>query len=640
MGDLISNSTVGLHNIDQYLRYSMLFVSVQGGFNQWLNQAPAEQKIPAVSLAASNLYDSDLLYYVGFNLNNRLWRVATDVPLLPERIKRWYHAKYFPLSTDDFTPLQHAALGFWNLYKKDTAALLRAYRHFESAQHLPQATVAQSIANVLNKSCGVETLADVTKITQFFDWGAFQEAEIRLVAIQHLQQLFSIAQEATVAAESVSKLNRNAALGRATAQLEILITTVEDTCPQPEAWHIKQAALQWRSILAAAAGQIGDLTVIEPVHNPFVAGNPVKPPLFVGRDDIYKQLESLWGNAGKTGVDSVVVYGHRRMGKTSILQNLGLQRFGVQTHVANFSMQITGDETTTDRLLHYLAIAIFDSLEKNGVTALAEPEATAFARDHTLAFDRYLKQVRQAIPSQRVILAIDEFEIIEAGIEAGRIDKSFLTFIRGIMHKERWLIFALAGLHTLQEMTADYWNPLFASVTPIKVSFLSKAASQDLLANPTDDFILDFTGEVTDYVYGFTAGQPYLTQLIGRSLVSLYNQQVFEDQAQREQRFTIVDVDAVVTSSDFFDIGSFYFGGVWGQAKDGTVPFQTDLLKVLAQAETSMPVENLFERATVEATAGKAALAELIKHDVVNAHAGSVQLYVPLMAEWIKRTQF
>ena len=41
-----------------------------------------------------------------------------------------------------------------------------------------------------------------------------------------------------------------------------------------------------------------------------------------------------------------------------------------------------------------------------------------------------------------------------------------------------WFIVAFAGLHTLQEMTSDYWHPLFGSVTRIPVSFLSPGASK------------------------------------------------------------------------------------------------------------------------------------------------------------------
>ena len=60
-----------------------------------------------------------------------------------------------------------------------------------------------------------------------------------------------------------------------------------------------------------------------------------------------------------------------------------------------------------------------------------------------------------------------------------------------------------AGLHTLEEMTGNYFQ-LFASLIPIHVGFLNRGATREILANPTnnissrsnaasDDFVLDYT---------------------------------------------------------------------------------------------------------------------------------------------------
>ncbi len=46
------------------------------------------------------------------------------------------------------------------------------------------------------------------------------------------------------------------------------------------------------------------------------------------------------------------------------------------------------------------------------------------------------------------------------------------------------IAFAFAGLHTLEEMTEDYFQPFFASIIPLPVSFLSRGSTAQLLANP------------------------------------------------------------------------------------------------------------------------------------------------------------
>ena len=45
--------------------------------------------------------------------------------------------------------------------------------------------------------------------------------------------------------------------------------------------------------------------------------------------------------------------------------------------------------------------------------------------------------------------------------------------MRGLLQDSPKLAFAFAGLHTLQEMLADYFQPFFASVLPIKVDFFN-----------------------------------------------------------------------------------------------------------------------------------------------------------------------
>ena len=58
----------------------------------------------------------------------------------------------------------------------------------------------------------------------------------------------------------------------------------------------------------------------EPFDNPYVAGDPVYPPLLAGRKDIFDRIGEVW--SAKDDPDSIILYGHRRMGKSSILRNL------------------------------------------------------------------------------------------------------------------------------------------------------------------------------------------------------------------------------------------------------------------------------------------------------------------------------
>lgn len=354
----------------------------------------------------------------------------------------------------------------------------------------------------------------------------------------------------------------------------------------------------------------------------------------VERDEVFQHREELWETDPGKRVPSVVLYGHRRMGKSSILQNLG-HRFGVQTVVAYFTMQRVG-RATTGELLGNLALVIYDALQAAGLNNLVEPQLDDFEPNSYTAFNQFLRSVRAAIGSRRVILTIDEFEAIEDQIASGRVEAELLAYWRGIVQSEPWLILALAGLHTLKEMTADYWNPLYSSVTPVHVGLLTRAETAQLLANPSDDFPLDLTGAI-ERVYDLVHGQPYLTQLIGHSLVRLYNRSVFEEQQPHAQSFTAEDVEAIVNAPEFYEQGNYYFNGVWHQAEASGPNGQTALLQVLARSDAPLTVTQLFEQARLTAEVGHQSLDKLLQHDVIAAVGPDTYNFtVPLMRRWIR----
>ena len=116
---------------------------------------------------------------------------------------------------------------------------------------------------------------------------------------------------------------------------------------------------------------------------------------------------------------------------------------------------------------------------------------------------------------------LDEFELVEIMINEGALDKGLLGFWRGLIEVYPWLIMVFAGLHTLAEMTEDYWNPLYGSVINLRVSFLNSAATRRLITQPTPDFPLDYDPGAIAAIETLTFGQPYLVQLICHELVTV-----------------------------------------------------------------------------------------------------------------------
>ncbi|MFP4436341.1 MAG: AAA family ATPase [Chloroflexaceae bacterium] len=399
----------------------------------------------------------------------------------------------------------------------------------------------------------LEDLAGAAAVVQAVQ--PLPDAPLRPTLLTALERLGEIGMEVAAYRAATSRVNRQAALLRATDALDALDAYAAAEVVAPEATILQRVARQWRRIISEEGGAVGRIDLSGPVENPYVLNNPVQGALFVGREDILRRLEDLWTAAGAQ-VPSVLLYGHRRMGKSSILQNLG-PRFGAGTTIVDFNLQRVGMIRSTGELLYNLALALYDCLPRAAQAELGEPEEERFtAHNPYTALDRFLRQLDGVRGPQRLIITLDEFELIEQRIAAGRLDPELIDFWRGLIQTYPWLIMALAGLHTLREMTHDYWNPLFGSVTPIPVSFLTPGAARRLITEPAPDFAIDYDEAVIAQMIALTNCQPFLIQLIGHTLVTRFNRQTFETGVERARRFSLADLQAVIDTEEFYGSGN------------------------------------------------------------------------------------
>jgi len=303
-------------------------------------------------------------------------------------------------------------------------------------------------------------------------------------------------------------------------------------------------------------------------------------------------------------------------------------------------MQRVGLIASTGELLYSLALALYDAQTlgiPETLRILDEPDETRFtAHNPYTAFDRFLKRLDRVRADRRFFVAVDEFELIEQMIVEGQLEPRLLDFWRGLIQTYPWFVMAFAGLHTLEEMRRDYWHPLFGSVTAVPVSFLSDDAAWRLITQPTPDFPLDYDANAVEHIIALTHGQPYLVQLIGHGLVTRFNRQTFEEDVERERRFSLADVEAVIGAPEFYRDGDAYFTGVWRQAETSEPPEQTAVLRALAQSKVGMPAEDIARQVGLAPEKVGRALETLARHDVVMEEDGRWQFTVELMRRWVR----
>ena len=592
----------GLHNTNQLLAYTLQFIPVVHAVNQVLAKTPAEHIIWRVSRLAEAPFD---------------WRLVAAIAVASlRRIANSSNLKDLEARLD--TDARAAAAGFWHLHEKEPAKATEAFAVVRPLLYGEEMfALAQTLATFHDAKEPASIAALQISVSP-------SEPLLRPTTWQAIKSLRRVVEDIQVVQRSLSKSTRSFALNRALGELKTILNNT-DSLPNAERDLLVNIAQTWQEALLNVAGEVGEISITKPVTNSYVVGDPVEGNLFVGREDVLRQLEELWVMGRQ--LQSVVLYGHRRMGKTSILRNAA-NCLGSQVNIAYINLLNMG---ATSQGVGEVLMAISDAI--SDAVGCTPPNDADLLNLPYRTFERYLKQV-EAHLSGGLIVALDEFEKIEELIEAEKIPKDFMGYLRGLVQMSSKVAFAFAGLHTLEEMTADYFQPFFASVIPIHVGFLQPGATRQILANPDEDFPLDYTPEALDQIYALTAGQPYLVQLVGFQLVRRYNDFVFEQGRPHDAVFTVEDVEAVINDPEFFKRGRYYFDGVWGQAARGAFGQQA-ILRALAPHPQGLSIDALAQATAMEEKTLQEALKTLTRHDVVQQREGRWQIIVELFRRWV-----
>ncbi|WP_445631381.1 ATP-binding protein [Nostoc sp. DSM 114167] len=583
----------GAINAKKLFSYTFQFIPIIKALNQVLAETDLDQVVYRVAQLAEPPYNWELI--------------------------RCLCGYLFPLSYRLDTPVAATAAGFWFLHQKNLRESTKAFAVVSSLNQGSEMYILTQTLFNFDRAKNLNNIATL-QIPNFPI-----ERLLRPETWKAIASLRRVAEDIKVIKDSSSRSARAFALSRAIGELKSLRDKYY-ILPELERELINKIAINWSVALMDVATEVGQVRIDHRVANPYIVGDPVQGNLFIGREDVIKQLQELWVLGYQ--LQSVVIYGHRRMGKTSILLN-ATNRLGSGIKLAYVNLLRLGD---SPQGVGEVLMAISDEISQ--AVQLAPPADCDLLNLPYRTFERYLKQAESNLEGG-LIIALDEFEKIEELIDAGKIPSDFMGYLRGLVQMSCKVAFAFAGLHTLEEMTANYFHPFFGSLINIHVSFQERAATRQILANPgNEDFLLDYIPEALDKIYALTHGQPYLVQLLGFQLVRRYNDFVFEQGRSRDPVFTVEDVEAVLNNPEFFKRGRYYFDGVWGQAARGAEGQQA-IVQVLAPHPEGLSLDALAQSTGLNDTNLQEALNTLKRHDVVEETQGNWQIMVELFRRWV-----
>lgn len=358
------------------------------------------------------------------------------------------------------------------------------------------------------------------------------------------------------------------------------------------------------------------------IPNPYSTGTPVHDTqMFYGRDNDVDALRNTLAFDAAHAV--ILLHGQRRSGKTSLLLHL------VNTPVLGDHIPILVDmqreayKIDAVKFLHNMAYYIARALISRHYP-IDLPKQPDFAVDPTFAFGIFLDDVEACLQGQRVIILIDEFEVLEEQIQQGRLDAELLDYLRSMMQSHPSINFLLAGTHQIDELARENWSVFFNIARQYRLSRLSPQGAEDLITKPVRQYI-EFAPYTLEKMRQLTSDQPYLIHLLCRTLVDYCND-------RRKTYVTINDINAVQRGT--LIACDSHFNWLWGQL---TEPEQI-ALKIIAghgkeegQWLTYAEIEETYRHRHLpcEREQLQARIKSLLKADVVEVNDSNLSQGTP-----------
>lgn len=376
----------------------------------------------------------------------------------------------------------------------------------------------------------------------------------------------------------------------------------------------------------------------EPIYpNPFEVGKPIKKAtLFYGREDIFEFI--VQNLRSTTQSRTLVLYGQRRTGKTSILYQLLDGRLGdgfipVLVDMQELALSIN---STADLFIE-IADKMARALKKAGLSLTPLDEAgltSAPAR----VFNRFLDDLEVSLGNQKVVLMIDEFEILEEKITQKKLEADVLAYMRSLIQHRDHLAFIFTGTHKLEQMSQDYWSIFFNIAIHKQVSFMEPGETEKLIRGPVQGK-LGVDDLTVEKMITLTSCHPYFVQLLCYKLVDFCNK-------QERNYATVSDLNQVV--NDLVLEGENYFTYLWKMVTPDQQAVLAAIAEILAPGKNTASLSEILEL-LISAGVKRIGKNELIplldsltNQEILCLHTGGAMQYsykVGLIAEWIKKAK-
>ncbi len=282
--------------------------------------------------------------------------------------------------------------------------------------------------------------------------------------------------------------------------------------------------------------------------NPYIIGCPVNADRFFNR---VKLLQDVSDNLNQ-GAKSILIYGQRRIGKSSILAELP-HALGNETFTF-ISLSLEGkSQKNLPEVLHELAKETLFSIEETSwvpiVPSIAELEAKP-----QIFVTQFLKQIHKICNHRDLVLLLDEFDTLgdyHPESAGNHLFPYLQEFISAPGHHYDFLRIVPVIGRRLEDVPT--LKRVFHNAPMCEIPLLDRHDAQKLITELAQG-LLTYSPEAIESIFSLCAGHPYFTQVMGFALFS---------QARNSDRWTVEAEDVLTVVDRAIELGEGGLAWFW-----------------------------------------------------------------------------
>ncbi|NEO54155.1 MAG: ABC transporter substrate-binding protein [Okeania sp. SIO3B5] len=243
-------------------------------------------------------------------------------------------------------------------------------------------------------------------------------------------------------------------------------------------------------------------------RNPYVVGRRIdEPELFFGRESLFEFIKDNLKNNEQV----ILLHGQRRIGKSSVLWHIPNKVKLGDEFVFVLSDFQHKSQWSLREVVHELANEIVEQLIDNP-DAIDLPFLDNLELDlkqDGVKFREFLEQVYEKLGNKKLVLLLDEFDVLEGKNSQSEFEDFFRYLKSIISYEERLFIIPVVG-RRLDDMPKLQKN-LFTAAPQKRIGLLYQSSIEMLIKNPARES-LKYHKEAIKKIIKLSECHPYFTQ--------------------------------------------------------------------------------------------------------------------------------